>query len=174
MHFERQAAATKIKAKQNRKPFTTSVLSCRLDRMPKQLILDTRTRRSLQKEEFSTRLTSREKSDGCKGFKDEVRDISGRNAVRAMGSALGKACEMHLSSSVTQGWLEWWVFFTFFFACLFVCLQKIFLFSSIFFRGGTASWLPPTSARQREDERLGSMGGGLEECMKRNGKLSVQ
>lgn len=127
MHFERQAAATKIKAKQNRKPFTTSVLSCRLDRMPKQLILDTRTRRSLQKEEFSTRLTSREKSDGCKGFKDEVRDISGRNAVRAMGSALGKACEMHLSSSVTQGWLEWWGFFFyfFFFACLFVCLQKI-------------------------------------------------
>lgn len=90
--------------------------------MPKQLILDTRTRRSLQKEEFSTRLTSREKSDGCKGFKDEVRDISGRNAVRAMGSALGKACEMHLSSSVTQGWLEWWVFFFYFLFCLFVCL----------------------------------------------------
>lgn len=129
MHFERQAAATKIKAKQNRKPFTTSVLSCRLDRMPKQLILDTRTRRSLQKEEFSTRLTSREKSDGCKGFKDEVRDISGRNAVRAMGSALGKACEMHLSSSVTQGWLEWWVFFFFTFfllVCLFVCRKSSF------------------------------------------------
>lgn len=34
--------------------------------------------------------------------------------------------------------------------------------------------MPPTSARQREDERLENMGGGPEERMKRNEKLSVQ
>lgn len=101
--------------------------------MPKQSILDTGTRRSLQKEEFSTRLICREKGDGCRGFKEEMRDTSGRNAMRAMGSALGKVCEMLLSSSAIQGLLGWY----FSFVCLF--LQQIFLFSSVFFRGGTAS-----------------------------------